>query len=416
MQRFRSAFLLIMIGASLFLCEAAAAQVGEERKVTKDYTAAGEIVSLAKTTPLDQALSVLSELSKKFAGKVIIDPERRTQQIGVEIQALPWRTALETVLRSNLMWYDEYKDYMRVYALTKEQKAEAGLAPQGGGGEGEVELPNFNSREVRISAVFLEADLGKLNEAGIDWNFYRKGFENDKVDVGVSFGGAKSVSSDIFTTALNTTTNVAFGSIDAIIKFFQSNNAGEILASPEISVRSGETGRIQVGQDFSTKTRDFAGNVMDRFYSTGTIIEVKPYVLQKDTTDFIYMRVTVERSSVQPDPLTIIINKNQAVTSALLLDGEEIAIGGLIIRQEVNSRTGVPILKDLPWWVFGLRYIFGYDRVSVTRKELVLLLKANIVPSLAERLEQKRSGVRENVLQKERQGHEKNLEQWRGER
>jgi len=388
------------------------AQVGEERKALKEYTAPGEIVSLSKDTPFDQALSVLSELSKKYAGKVIIDPEQHKQAIGVDIQAMPWRDALETILRKNLMWYDEFKDYIRVFPLTKEQKAEAGVAAPGAP-EG-VELPTFDSREVRISAVFLEVDIGKLNEAGISWDFYRVGFPQDKVDVTTSFQGEKTVSSDIFTTTLKSTANVAFGSIDAIIKFFQSNNYGEILASPEITVRSGETGRIQIGQDFSTKTRDFAGNIIDRFYSTGTIIEVKPIVLHHDTTDFIYLKVMVERSSVQPNPLTIIINKSQANTSSLLLNGEEVAIGGLITRQEQKVRVGIPILKDLPWWFLGLRYLFGYDKVDMSKKELVLLLRANLVPSLAQREEIMKTGRVENPMEKARREHEQNIERWRG--
>jgi len=39
--------------------------------------------------------------------------------------------------------------------------------------------------------------------------------------------------------------------------------------------------------------------------------------------------------------------------------------------------------------VFGLRYIFGYDKDQVTRKELIILLKSELVPTLQERITQK---------------------------
>jgi len=42
-------------------------------------------------------------------------------------------------------------------------------------------------------------------------------------------------------------------------------------------------------------------------------------------------------------------------------------------------------LKDLPWWIFGLRYLFGYDSKQVIKRELVVLIKAEILPSLEER-------------------------------
>jgi type IV pilus assembly protein PilQ len=46
----------------------------------------------------------------------------------------------------------------------------------------------------------------------------------------------------------------------------------------------------------------------------------------------------------------------------------------------------VPVLKDLPWWVFGLRYLFGYDATNYKKKELVVLMRAQMVPLLEDRL------------------------------
>jgi type IV pilus assembly protein PilQ len=54
-------------------------------------------------------------------------------------------------------------------------------------------------------------------------------------------------------------------------------------------------------------------------------------------------------------------------------------------NDEVIVRQGVPLLKDLPWWVFGLRYLFGFDSKQVIKRELLLLLKADILPTIEER-------------------------------
>jgi len=174
-----------------------------------------------------------------------------------------------------------------------------------------------------------------------------------------------------------------------VAKFFSDYKLGEILSGPQLIVRSGEEGRIQVGQDFSIRERDFAGNLIDKFYSAGTIIKVQPQVIIEQGVPFIHVAVDVERSSVTPGQVSTIINKTQAQTNLLLLDGEETLIGGLYNNEVQTIRSGIPFLKDLPWYVFGLRYLFGYDREDVTKKELVILLKAELVPTLQERITQK---------------------------
>jgi type IV pilus assembly protein PilQ len=70
------------------------------------------------------------------------------------------------------------------------------------------------------------------------------------------------------------------------------------------------------------------------------------------------------------------------------------------------------LLKDLPWWVFGLRYIFGYDRVSVTRKELIVLLKAELVPTIDQRisdLTKERNLIQEKLKENEADTQKKTI-------
>ncbi len=69
----------------------------------------------------------------------------------------------------------------------------------------------------------------------------------------------------------------------------------------------------------------------------------------------------------------------------LLLDGEETVIGGLYINEETIARTGIPFLKDLPWWVLGIRYLTGSDKTVVTKKEVIILLRAELLPTLEDR-------------------------------
>ncbi len=188
---------------------------------------------------------------------------------------------------------------------------------------------------------------------------------------------------------------LSFANIDVLAKMFSNYELGEILSGPQLIVRSGEEGRIQVGKDFSVKERDFAGNVIDKFYSAGTIITVTPQVVTENGVNFVHTLVAVERSDVTPGTVSTIVDKAKANTNLLLLDGEEVVIGGLYTSQTSEIRTGVPFLKDLPWYVLGLRYIFGYNKEEIKKQELVILLKAELVPTLQERIanKQKEDGI-----------------------
>ena len=150
-----------------------------------------------------------------------------------------------------------------------------------------------------------------------------------------------------------------------------------------------------------TCERTISGDVTEVFYSTGSILEVTPKVYRYNNLDFIDVQVSVERSSLI-DPATSRINKTQGKSKLLLLNGEENYLGGLFLTEETQVREGIPLLKDLPWWVFGLRYIFGYDRVQTSKKELIVILRAELVPTLEERVSQKQKNVLDEKLKEGR--------------
>jgi type IV pilus assembly protein PilQ len=385
---------LCFAAIALVLCaDTGSAQGGRsaaERRAFREYTSPQELVSIAPSTTMDKALAAISEVSQKFVGKVIVDPERRNMPINIDIQGMQWRDALEAILRKNSLWYGEYENYIQLTATptsetggTDRVAVGGGAARPGPGGEMVKEVASFRSREIKISAVFFEVNLARVEEVGINWTVAK----STSPQINAEFLASEKVSDKMFKTEF--TPSVSFGNLEFIAQLFSNYNLGEILSGPTLTVRSGEEGRIQVGQDFSIRERDFAGNLLDRFYSAGTIVKVTPQVITEQGVNFIHIAADVERSSVTPGNVSTIINKTKATTNLLLLDGEETIIGGLYNNEVVTVRQGIPFLKDLPWYVFGLRYLFGYDKDEVNKKELVILLKAELVPTLQERITQK---------------------------
>ncbi len=383
--------LLLLANLQVALSQNDAAILRAASKGKETYTQ-DELVSFKSDVPYKQALESLSALSKKFAKKPIVDPQPLGTAINVEIQSLYWQDALELILRTNNLWYTEMPDYFQVSPVG--QIAQTG-APTPAGMVAVVDSGAIvaKAREVTISAIFLEINTQRQRESGLNFNIFR----GKDLNLGVTFSGADQVSNNIFGVTASPSSNALTVNIDAALKIFEDEQIGEVIARPQTVVRSGNKGRVQVGTDFSIKQKDFAGNVTDMFYSTGTILEVNPKIYTYGTTTLIDLPYTATRSTVSPGTISTLINKTEGSGRVVLLDGEESYVAGLYTNEEDIERTGIPILKDLPWWVFGLRYVFGYDKNVLIRKELIILFKAQLVPTVEERL--KDLGKERNVLQ-----------------
>jgi type IV pilus assembly protein PilQ len=346
-----------------------------------------QIVSLSAALTFDKAIELLSKVSERTKGKKIVLTVANSEPIGIELTNVPYDKALVALVQMKGLIFEEKED---VIIIKRKNEAVPQVKTEG-------TYASVDSREVKISAVFFEADLNKEKQAGVDWKLL---LSKNGLTVGGTGGNPLPTATTTTTTtqtqgwSLNGTSSFdiggLFGDATAIFRFFETQNIGDIIASPSITARDRVKGRIQVGTDFSIKQKDFAGNVIESFFSTGAIVEVTPYIYKEDGVDYILLNLNVERSSFTPDPNTTEVRKTSAASQVILLNGEETIIGGLFENDDTKIRNGVPFLKDLPWWVFGLRYIFGSDDIVTIKKELVISIKAELLPTLKERL----AGVR----------------------
>ena len=387
---------LVFLSIALFLSsvESFSQTRAERERLAKTFVSPEQIVSMAFNTSFDRAVSIFNELSKKFLGKVIIDSERRSTPIGVDIESMHWRDAFELILQTNRLWYDETADYILVIP-------EEGIAKK----LEREERPTLATREVQIEAIFFSVDAARVRESGVSWSFFR----GNNVNLRLEQTAVDLVGTDIFLVEATPRFDIDIN-VRTLMSFFEQNTLGELISRPHITVRSGQEGEFQVGTDFPINTRDFAGNIITRLEHAGTIIRVKPEVITEGGTNFIHLKIDVERSNVAPSPLGFEIAKTNAKTSTLLLDGEETVIGGLYSHEEREVREGIPILKDLPPWFFGLRYLFGHNKTELTRKDLIILIKATLIPPLTERVLTK-----ENLLEKQRRDNEQDMKFRKGE-
>lgn len=393
-------YALTIVAILLFVSQVFSQQYWERR--FKTYTNPDELVTLAQTLPFNQAIELLSKVSESTTGKRIVSTVDKKEPIGIEIENMAYDKALVIVVQYNGLVFEEREDVIVVKRPGVEEIKPVDT------------YASVNSREVKISAVFFEMDVNASRQRGIDWKFLLsgKGFNVGSELISETKqpegqGGAQGIppSWRIGSSAAGQIGSF-FGEATAVFKFFEAENLGEILASPNIIVRDKKQGRIQIGSDFSVRTRDFAGNTIERFFPTGTIIEVTPHVYTEEGVEYCLLNVMVERSTFQTSELVTEIRKTSANTQVLMYNGEETVLGGLFINEETTIRNGIPLLKDLPGWFFGLRYIFGYEQKIVNKKELVILLKAEIVPTIKQRSENPSA---KNLLQEQINDNKKQI-------
>lgn len=418
--------LLTALFLAIFILSDLSSVMAQDR-IPREFTDPDQVISFDRQTTFPEAIDILNQFAQDFEDRFIIDRTAFTGAIGVTLPPMHWREALDYILRvQNLVALESPDVYELVTRSEAERMAEAERPRVERPRDDELQI-NTKTREVRINATFFEGSRRALREVGVDWSTLTNNVPTNIADfvteqgneripttdftgsfVNVNTQGAQSVSQNVFNSLINFG-DVGGVEVQALFSAFEADNLGKILATPSIKVMNGEQGRIQVGQDFSIKQRDFAGNVTDQFFSTGTILTVTPQIVEIGDTTLIYLDMQAERSSAQPDPVSTIVNRQQANTHALLLDGESTVIAGLYRTEESQVRRGIPILKDLPGWFFGLKYLFGYNSTDLQENELIVLLQAELERPIEERIAREFSTQR-TLLERAQDLHRQRLD------
>lgn len=404
----------ILFSVVLLFVVAVAQNATAQQNPLREYTNPDEIVTFDRNTNYIEAIEVINQFIQEYENKFVVDMSGFTGEIGVSLPPMHWKEALNYIVKIQKLQLVEKPDYYEITIPTVDTGRNTSNVTQSNAGNQTIAtnpddiLANIDTREVRINATFFEGNRRALAEIGIDWstltnnvpanlqNYVGTGASESVPQtaftdqfVSINSANANQVSQNVFNALVNLGEVGAGISVQALFSTFESNNLGSIIATPSIKVIDGEKGKIQDGQDFSVKQRDFAGNVTDQFFSTGTILTVTPNIINYNDSTFIHLDIIAERSNAQPDAVSTIIRKQQVTTKTLLIDGEATAVAGLYTTSETKIRRGVPFLKDLPAWFFGLKYLFGYNSTDRIENELVIVIQAELEKPLSQRMNEK---------------------------
>ena len=171
------------------------------------------------------------------------------------------------------------------------------------------------------------------------------------------------------------------GFIDAL----ESVNLSDIEATPQVTVLDNQQAQIHVGELTPIRTIDAgAGGTGGATFptaqvtqqETGIILTATPHV----TADgHILLELEAERSAAElaPSDAGFIFRTQRANTRVLVQDGETVVIAGLTQSELTETRSGIPLLQDLPL----IGRLFRVARQQQIQQDLIILVTPHIVRS-----------------------------------
>jgi general secretion pathway protein D len=241
--------------------------------------------------------------------------------------------------------------------------------------------------QVLIEAVILEVNLGDTLNYGVSAIQHQKDFTP-------TFTGAGAMNNGIFTGTNGFPENSLDGftylgkfgnSFDVALKAIATDRKANVISRPRIQTSHAIPGDIFVGE-----TRPYITGFSDYNYgsslSTRSTVQEKVIGLTLSVTPFItpegFVVMELQQQfdsfkgniTVEGNPYPL-VDSRMAQSTLTVRNGDLIMMGGFITDSHSKSKSGVPILKDIP----GLGALFRSTTTEGSRTELIILMKATVL-------------------------------------
>ena len=193
---------------------------------------------------------------------------------------------------------------------------------------------------------------------------------------GLEFG-SNGQSAGVFVSALG---NFSSDNIIRAITAINSDDVGQVLAEPNLSVISGETASFLVGGELPIATR-IDDTVRITYKEFGIRLEMMAKVMRDDKI----------RVSLQPEVSAIddqnadsaydipAFKTRRARTTVELADGQTFVLGGLLNTEERELLKKIPYIGDIP--ILGS--LFRYTETERNKTELLIIATVNLVKPIS---------------------------------
>lgn len=153
----------------------------------------------------------------------------------------------------------------------------------------------------------------------------------------------------------------------------------KVIAAPKITTLDKREAKISQGESIPFQTTSLQGT-QTTFVDANLELQVTPQITSRDPKEplkqvLLKIRATRNAVGARSNPAGPSIDKREATTQVLVVDGETMVIGGIFVDTQTNTVAGLPYLSRIP--VLG--WLFKNKTESVSKQELLIFLTPSIV-------------------------------------
>ena len=244
--------------------------------------------------------------------------------------------------------------------------------------EAAIRKLDIQPRQVLINAIISEVTLNDELDYGVGWFLSGGNFE---LGFNTPLPGGAEAAGEGLALAI-------FNNSDETRMFFDllaSKSNVKFISAPQVMVRDNQTATIRVGDQIPVTTRS-SQSTSDpdapivtevQFRDTGTLLTVTPRI---NAGGQVTMDISQEVSLPGSEPAVggggnVSIAQRTIDSSVTVHGGQTVVLGGLIRETRTESKSGIPLLMDIPW----LGQLFSTTGENVGRTELIVTINPVVV-------------------------------------
>jgi type IV pilus assembly protein PilQ len=400
---------LIWLLAGVALCPLTAAA-----QTVPYHGSAGRISMNVEEADIRTVLRSISE----FSGMNIVAGSEVKGPVTVLLHDVPWREALENILKMNdfvateetgIIRVSTHKDFEQArklenltttvyqikYAraeklqavitklLTERGKAQADvranaliisdIPPVIQAMDSIMQALDKPTSQVLIEARLVEVDVNNSRQLGVNWSIgnLSNPLANTRAGGSVDVGVTDPAGTFTFGRLENGV------DINARLEALQEENKAEILSQPSVLINDNEQATILSGKKIPINVLDQAGNLVTQFFDVAVKLTVEPHINPNNEVLMALNPVVSDLSGEATVTGGLIILTSEVNTTLLVKDGETVVIGGVIRSKDGHVERKVPLLHAIPL----LGHLFKYSAKTLDKTELLVFVTPHVIPA-----------------------------------
>jgi type IV pilus assembly protein PilQ len=361
--------------------------------------------------------AVLRSISE-FSGMNIVAGSEVKGTVTVLLHDVPWREALDNILKMNdfvaaeefgIIRVSTHKDfeqarkmenlrtavYQVMYARAEQlQTVLSKLLSDRGKAQADIrantlivsDIPSVitsmdsiikaldrPTAQVLIESKFVEVDMNTSREIGVNWS--AGNLANPSVNTRAGASAAIGVTNPAGSFTFGKLVNGV--DVNATISTLESERKAEVLSQPSVLINDNEQAVILSGKRIPINVLDKAGNLVTQFYDVAVKLTVTPHI---NPDNEVLMALNPEVSDLSGEATVaggIIILTSEVNTTLLVKDGETVVIGGVIRSKDGKLTKQVPLLHAIP--LFGR--LFSYTAKTLDKTEILVFVTPHVIPA-----------------------------------